>query len=167
MKTISTFIIAILFFSIESFCQKDLLADDNSLQKELYNYLVKHTNILNERCLNSSSYLKFIINGKGEIDSLNFTYGTPFSVRQAITEACHSTKGKWLHSSFVQKEFYLLPLIFKILNGCKEDDRPIDCSLNILIDENNPKAASPKIPGSLKVEPLKCTILNPFFVYNN
>ena len=174
MKKNFSLLFTIIFFIVSSSkSQSPLPIFKNggpSLNTYLYKYIETNYQLKNydTLCLSSCSFIKFKISDDGNVTDLHFTYHTPTIIKEIFSKALFSTNGFWSygvnkrtakeHSSFV------LPVVFIFESNCKPVERSSNSVLDILIDDDNPKAAQPVLPGTSDNAVLNYNILNPIFI---
>jgi hypothetical protein len=144
--------------------------DSTGLNDYLYRYIAANFELekYDTMCLSSSTFIKFAVSKKGNVENLRFTHSTPGIIKTIFTKALLSTNGNWKHTGKAQagKEAValVLPVSFIFESNCRPADRAVNSVLNILTDDSDPDASKPGLPGTAYKKPLHCIILNPLFL---
>lgn len=141
--------------------------DSSNVNNYLYQYI--HANFKLEKydtmCLSSCTFIKFKINKIGMVDDIHFTYATPEIIKSIFKQALLSTNGFWKYKTKIaQPVTFMLPVVFIFEDKCKPSELSANRVLDILLDDDNPNAAKPGLPGIAGNSILKCIILNPMFL---
>jgi hypothetical protein len=144
--------------------------DSITINNYLYKYVTANFSLekYDTLCLSACTFIKFKVNGKGNIEELRFTYNTPAIIKTIFTNALLSTNGSWKYKSgkLVGSKMipFVLPVTFIFENNCRPADRAVNGVLDILTDDTDADAGKPGLPGTKNKKPLQCIILNPLFI---
>lgn len=116
-------------------------------------------------CISSCTFVKFKIDKVGKVNDIHFTYATPEIIKTIFTQALLSTNGFWKYKGKAdQSVTFMLPVVFVFEDKCQPRNLAANRVLDILLDDDNPEAGKPEIPGTSNNPVLSCVILNPIYL---
>ncbi|GAA4428935.1 hypothetical protein GCM10023188_13710 [Pontibacter saemangeumensis] len=82
---------------------------------------------LSKLCVNSVTFVRFIIGADGSVKSVACTKDTPTVIAASLKETVLATSGSWLpkevNGKAVDSKPYLLPVMFNVNYGCPKADK--------------------------------------------
>lgn len=166
-------IFSILFsFGVNfSYCQKvnvynNFSFSEGDFSKYIITYLSnKVTDEMDTLCIKSCTFISFIVNTEGNVDSIFCNRGTPKPLNDLFFQAIKSTNGYWkfIDSKQKQEQRFLLPICYQFAGtNCQIKNTTFDNIMNMLDFSDNDKSKE-KIWFPTNLLKVNCITLGPMY----